>query len=118
MQIVGCSAVKQPEIVVYAVLDREFSEPVLEEFTKTTGIRVLAKYDDESTKTVGLTNILMQEASRPRCDLFWNNEILNTLRLQENGLLDVYQPPVAAEYPETFRASDGTWHGFAARRGF
>jgi iron(III) transport system substrate-binding protein len=111
----GCTSKSQPEIVVYAALDREFSEPVLDDFTKASGVRVLAKYDDESTKTVGLTNVLIQEAGRPRCDVFWNNEILNTLRLQEKGLLDAHRSPAADAYPEMYRSPDGTWHGFAAR---
>jgi iron(III) transport system substrate-binding protein len=76
---------------------------------------VLAKYDDESTKTVGLTNALIQEAGRPRCDVFWNNEIVNTLRLEQKGLLAAYHSPVADAYPAMYRAPDGTWHGFAAR---
>lgn len=111
--IVGCTA--QPEVVVYAALDREFSDPVLDEFTKQTKIKTLAKYDLESTKTVGLTQAIMGEASRPRCDVFWNNEILNTLRLEEQGLLEVYRSPQAEHYPELFRSPNGTWHGFAAR---
>lgn len=110
----GCPS-RQPEVVVYAALDREFSEPMLDEFTKASNIRVLAKYDDESTKSVGLTNILIQEASRPRCDVFWNNEILNTLRLEEKGLLEAYASPVAGMYPEMYRSPQGSWHGFAAR---
>src|SRR5687767_5453537 len=111
----GCNSAVQPEVVVYSALDREFAEPVLDDFTKTTGIRVRAKYDDESTKSVGLTNILIQEAGRPRCDVFWNNEILNTLRLDEKQLLAAYPSPVAVAYPQTYRAADGKWHGFAAR---
>lgn len=111
----GCGAADRREVVVYAALDREFSEPILKDFERTSGIRVWPKYDDESTKTVGLTNILIQEASRPRCDVFWNNEILNTLRLQEQGLLAAYRPPTASAYPEMYRSSDGAWQGFAAR---
>src|SRR5436309_14359737 len=79
----GCWSGRSSEMVVYSALDREFAEPVLNEFTRDSGIRVLAKYADESTKTVGLTNALMQEAGRPRCDVFWNNEIVNTLRLEQ-----------------------------------
>ena len=103
------------KVVVYAALDREFSAPVLEEFTTDTDIRVLPKYDVESTKTVGLTSAIIAEAARPRCDVFWNNEILNTLRLQEKGLLDVYQSPAAESFPEMYRSPAGTWHGFAGR---
>ncbi len=111
----GCWHRSGPEVVVYAALDRPFSEPVLDQFTSDTGVRVLASYDGESTKTVGLTSRIMAERARPRCDLFWNNEILNTLRLQQQGLLDVYTSPQAQHYPREFVSPDGHWHGFAAR---
>jgi iron(III) transport system substrate-binding protein len=102
-------------VVVYSALDREFSEPILKAYGQTSGVRVLPKFDVESTKTVGLTNLIIVEADRPRCDLFWNNEILNTLRLKEKGLLAPFRPSHASDLPETFRAKDGTWYGFAAR---
>jgi len=111
--LAGCG--NDNTVTVYAALDREFSEPVLDRFTQSTGIRVAAKYDDESTKTVGLTSAIIQESSRPRCDVFWNNEILNTLRLEQKGLLDAYHSPAAADYPEMYRSPDGAWHGFAGR---
>jgi iron(III) transport system substrate-binding protein len=113
----GCPANtnSQGTVVVYSALDREFAEPVLNDFAKATGIRVLAKYDNESTKTVGLTNLLIHEAGRPRCDVFWNNEILNTLRLEQKGLLAAYDSPAGAVFPAKYRSPDGYWHGFAAR---
>ena len=102
-------------VVVYSALDREFSEPLLKDYEKRTGVRVLPKFDVESTKTVGLTNLIAAEASRPRCDVFWNNEIVNTIRLKEKGLLEPFRPSRASDLPSTFRAKDGTWYGFAAR---
>jgi iron(III) transport system substrate-binding protein len=116
VSLTGCwSSGGKPQVVAYTVLDQEFSEPIFADFTKETGIQVLPKFDTESTKTVGLTAALEQEANRPRCDVFWNNEIINTLRLEQKGLLDVYRSPVGESYPEMFRGADGTWHGFAAR---
>ena len=111
----GCKPPAEREIVVYSALDSVFSEPILDEFAAASGIRVLPKFDAESTKTVGLANDILSERARPRCDVFWNNEILNTLRLEKAGLLDVYHPPIAKQYPARFRSADGTWHGFAAR---
>ena len=102
-------------VVVYSSLDRVFSDPILKDYARQSRVRVLPKFDVESTKTVGLTNLIIAEARRPRCDLFWNNEILNTLRLKERGLLVPYHPSRAGDLPSTFRAKDGTWHGFAAR---
>lgn len=111
----GCGGDSKPEVVVYAALDREFSEPILQDFEKETGIRVLAKYDTEANKTVGLASAILQQRNRPRCDLFWNNEILQSLRLEKEGVLDVYRSPAAEAFPAAFVSKDGTWHGFAAR---
>jgi iron(III) transport system substrate-binding protein len=102
-------------VVVYSSLDREFSDPVLKAYAKQSGVSVLSKFDVESTKTVGLTNLIMAESRRPRCDLFWNNEILNTLRLKEKGLLVPFKPSRGGDLPETFKAKDNAWYGFAAR---
>jgi iron(III) transport system substrate-binding protein len=114
--LAGCTAGDpRPEVVVYTALDAEFSEPILREFERESGVAVRPKFDVESTKTVGLTNAIMAESARPRCDVFWNNEILNTLRLQQRGLIEAYVPPTAAEYPAAFRSPEGNWHGFAAR---
>ena len=112
---VGCWQRAQKEVVVYAALDREFSEAILDEFTQTTGIKVLANYDVESNKTVGLTNRIIAEGQRPRCDLFWNNEILHTFRLEHQGLLQTYTSARAADYPSAYQSASGSWHGFAAR---
>ena len=104
-----------PSVVVYTALDQEFSRPVFEKFTEQTGITVLAKFDTESTKTVGLTQAIFAERDRPRCDLFWNNEIVNTLRLDQAGLLASYASPAAEDIPEQYRSSKNHWFGFAAR---
>jgi iron(III) transport system substrate-binding protein len=106
---------KRPEVVVYTALDREFSEPILGWYAWKTRAEVLPKFDVESTKTVGLYNLLVFEAPSPRCDVFWNNEVVNTIRLKDKGLLAPFRPKHAEDYPATFRAKDGTWYGFAAR---
>lgn len=111
----GCVGSSSDEVVVYTALDREFSEPIFEQFTAETGIQVRAKYDTESTKTVGLTQAILAEAKRPRCDLFWNNEVLNTLRLDQRQLLASYSPVTVEKIPESFRGKESTWFGFAAR---
>ena len=113
----GCwsSSQTQEEVVVYAALDAEFSRPILEDFEDETGIQVRLKTDVESTKTVGLVNLIIHEQNRPRCDLFWNNEVLHTLRLEKEGLLSPYVSPQAAAFPENYRSAAGMWHGLAAR---
>ena len=112
--LAGCSASK-PRVVLYCAQDQEFAEKVLSAFTQRTGLAVDPKYDTEATKSVGLYVELVQEKDRPRCDVHWNNEILSTIRLQRQGLLDPYASPSAKPYPAWTQAKDQTWHAFASR---
>ncbi|RMD83133.1 MAG: extracellular solute-binding protein [Lentisphaerae bacterium] len=111
----GHSAWSEETVVLYTALDREFSEPIVLEFQRQTGIRVRCVYDTEVDKTVGLVNKLIMEKSNPRCDVFWNNEIVNTLRLKKLGLLAACVPKNAKVIPSQFRDPQGYWTGFAAR---
>ena len=113
---ISCDA-SQParEVVVYTALDRSFSEPIFELFSAETGIRVRPLYDAESTKTLGLFQRIRAERERPVCDVFWNNEILHTIRLEREGLLQPWAAREREHYPEAFRDEDAHWHGFAAR---
>jgi iron(III) transport system substrate-binding protein len=79
------------------------------------GIQVSPKYDTEADKSVSLYVELVQDAKRPRCDVFWNNEILSSIRLQQQGLLEPYECRAEGAFPEDCRARDHTWHAFAAR---
>jgi len=88
-------------VVVYSSQDREFAEPVLEAYEERAGVEVLPKFDVQSSGTVGMANAIIAEKSRPRCHLFGNNEILNTLRLEGRGLLAAFRPSHAGDLAET-----------------
>lgn len=111
----GCWAASDRDVVVYTALDQEFSQPIFGEFAAESGVRIVPKFDTEATKTVGLANAIIAERANPRCDVFWNNEILNTLRLARQGLLEPYRPAAAERFPAMYRSRDGLWHGFAGR---
>lgn len=57
----------------------------------------------ESTKTVGLTNLLIAEADRPRCDVFWNNEALNTVRIREMRMLQAVELENGKASPDAYK---------------
>ena len=103
------------EVVVYTALDKQFSEPILADFEEATGIDVKAVYDTEAVKTVGLVNRLLAERYRPRCDVFWNNEIVRSIQLKKEGLTTEYRSPQAEDIPKGMKDPEGHWTGFAAR---
>lgn len=109
----GCG--RSPDLVVYCSLDQEFSEPLIAEFERATGLQVDAQFDVERNKTVGMVQRIRAEAAHPRADVFWNNEIAQTIRLKLLGLTSPYSPATAATLPAQFKDPEGHWHGFAAR---
>lgn len=109
------SPAPKSEVVIYTALDQIYSEPILQEFEKRNGIRVRAVYDTEAAKTTGLVSRLMAERAHPRCDVFWNNEIIRTIALKNEGILDPYISPSARAIPEKFKDPEGYWTGFGAR---
>jgi iron(III) transport system substrate-binding protein len=111
----GCMDPNDNELVVYSALDREFSLPIMGDLAEEMTLTILPKFDVESNKTVGLVTTIISEASRPRCDVFWNNEILHTIRLQELGLLETYRSIESQRFPNSFVSASNQWHGFAAR---
>jgi iron(III) transport system substrate-binding protein len=102
-------------VVVYVAHDQDYSEPILREFEEITGIKVNALYDTEATKTVGLVNRLIAEKSNPQTDVFWNNEVMRTILLKENGLIKPYCSPNAEDIPLEYKDKECYWTGFAAR---
>jgi iron(III) transport system substrate-binding protein len=110
----GCGPARQ-RVVLYCAQDQEFAEGVLGEFERRSGIHVDVKFDTEADKSVSLFLELVKEKDRPRCDVFWNNEILSTLRLQQQKMLDPYDSPSAEPYPASARVTDHSWHAFAGR---
>lgn len=112
----GCMAKPENEVVVYSAADREFAAPILSAFgRRNEEVNLAIQYDIESTKTVGLVTRIQNEAQRTRCDVFWNNEILHTLRLEKEGLLKKISWDIPSNWPKNMQSPEGTWVGFAAR---
>jgi iron(III) transport system substrate-binding protein len=103
------------EVTAYVSADRPFSEPVMQEYERQSGVRVNVVYDTEETKSTGLANRLLAEKSRPQADVFWSNEPVRTLMLKSRGVLAPYQSPAAAGIANAFKDPEGYWTGFSAR---
>ena len=102
-------------LVVYCAHDKVYADAILKDFERQTGIRVDVRYDTEATKSLGLVNLIVAERQRPRCDVFWNNELLGTVDLHAQGLLEPYKGSGWERLPDKYRDADGHWVGFGAR---
>ena len=121
--VAGFVACRSPEpsrqaeraVTIYVSTDRVFSEPVLREYEKQSGVTVNAVYDTEETKSTGLANRLLAEKARPQADVFWSNEPVRTLVLKSRDVLAPYRSPSAMGIPEALIDPEGYWTGFSAR---
>ncbi|MHC4078839.1 MAG: ABC transporter substrate-binding protein [Planctomycetota bacterium] len=103
------------DVTLYVALDQEHSGRLIQAFEKRSGLKINPRFDTEAQKTVGLVSAIVEEAARPRCDVFWNNELAQTVRLAQKDLLQAYDSPAAEGIPAQYRDAEHRWTGFAAR---
>jgi len=105
----------QKSVVLYCAADQEYAEPILAEFEKASGIKVLVRYDTEASKTLGLVQKIRAEAARPVADVFWSGEVFHTIRLAQDSLLQPHVSPAIKDWPTQFCDKNGMWYGFGLR---
>ncbi|ODS31739.1 MAG: ABC transporter substrate binding component [Candidatus Scalindua rubra] len=113
--VTGCGQKDTNEVVVYVSEDQVFSEPILRDFERDTGIRVRAVYDTEETKSTGVMNRLIAEKDNPQADVYWANEPIRAIVLKQKGISTHYFSPNAEGIPTNFKDPQGYWTGFSAR---
>ncbi len=110
-----CACSTEKQIVVYTAVDQVYSEPLFRQYTAETGVKVLPVYDVEAAKTTGIINRLIAEKDKAQADVFWSNEFIQTILLQENGVLSPYISPSSNDIPAAFKEKQGYWTGFGGR---
>src|SRR5215510_16246253 len=111
----ACRGSSSKTVVVYVSEDQVFSEPVLKDFERDTGIAVKSIFDTEETKSAGVMNRLIAEKDNPQADVYWANEPIRAEVLHQKGISTPYQSPSADGIAEEFRDPQGHWTGFSAR---
>lgn len=109
----GCD---RPEpVVLYTSVDEPYVRPLVEQFEKQTGIRVMLVTDAEASKSVGLAERLRAERAHPRADVWWSNECFLTIGLADESVLAPYDSPAAADIPPRYKDPQHRWAGSVMR---
>ncbi len=111
----GCSSGRKSEVVVYVSEDQVFSEPILRDFERETGITVRAVFDTEEAKSTGVMNRLLAEKDNPQADVYWANEPIRAEFLKHRGVSMPFASPHAEGIPPVYKDPEGHWTGFSAR---
>jgi iron(III) transport system substrate-binding protein len=110
----GCLS-KQQSVVVYVSEDQVFSEPILKDFERETGITMKPVFDTEESKSTGVMNRLIAEKNNAQADVYWANEPVRADALKQRGVSTPYDSPAAQDIPDQFKDPDHYWTGFSAR---
>jgi iron(III) transport system substrate-binding protein len=113
--LVSCSKGAEHEVVAYVSEDQVFSEPILRDFERETGIRMRAVFDTEEAKSTGVMNRLIAERANPQADMYWANEPIRAEALRQQGITAAYLSLAATGIPAEYKDPDGHWTGFSAR---
>src|SRR6266478_1495339 len=110
-----CRPTNSRTVVIYVSEDQVFSEPILKDFERETGITVKSVFDTEESKSTGVTNRLIAEKDNPQADVYWANEPVRADVLKQRGISTPYLSPSAEGIADQFKDPDLYWTGFSAR---
>jgi iron(III) transport system substrate-binding protein len=106
------------EVVVYAIIDQESAQPLFDQFTRETGIRVKVTYASAGEKSVSAGQAFLLSLEDQPCDVLWDDELSTTLYWDLTTLYwDSWEPCEilsGAAYPARVRSPERKWYGFAA----
>src|SRR6266568_2299307 len=115
LSLPGCFSKGRQSVVVYVSEDQVFSEPILKDFERETGIAVKSVFDTEESKSAGVMNRLIAEKDNPQADVYWANEPVRADALKQRGVSGAYDSPSAEGIANQFKDPDHYWTGFSAR---
>ena len=106
--LAGCGG-GDPDVVVYSGRSEPLIKPFLEEFADREDLDVQVRFAD----TAALVGTVLEEGENTRADVFIGQDAASLARLDQEGLLQAYEP--ARRTPARFRAEDATWTGLSGR---
>jgi iron(III) transport system substrate-binding protein len=113
--LISCQPTSSRTVVVYVSEDQVFSEPILKDFERDSGITVKSVFDTEESKSTGVTNRLIAEKDNPQADVYWANEPVRAEALKQRGVSTPYVSDSAEGIADQFKDPDHYWTGFSAR---
>ncbi|WP_310650139.1 MULTISPECIES: extracellular solute-binding protein [unclassified Colwellia] len=99
------------EVNVYSYRQPFLVEPLFNEFTKASGIKVNVVFAKK-----GMAERLSREGEYSPADILLTTDISRLIELKDNGLLQSTQSAeLSAAIPAQFKAADNTWYALTTR---
>ena len=99
------------KITVYSGRSENLVKPLLEKFTRQTGIAAEARY----AGTAAMASQLLEEGDRSPADVFFAQDAGALGAVAKKGMFAPLGEDVVNKVPQTYRAKGGEWVGVSAR---
>ncbi len=98
-------------LTIYAGRSQNLVQPLLEQFSKDTGIRIRVKYGDGTDLALGI----LEEGKNSPADVYYTQDIGALGALKAANRLQPLPNEILNQVPAAFRSPEGLWAGISGR---
>ena len=107
----SCGGGDDGELTIYAGRSQALVQPLLEQFSKDTGIHIRVRYGDGTVLALGI----LEEGSNSPADVYYGQDVGALGALKEGGRLLPLSPGILERVQPAFKSPDGLWVGISGR---
>jgi iron(III) transport system substrate-binding protein len=98
-------------LTIYAGRSQNLVQPLLEQFSKDTGIHIQVRYGDGTDLALGI----LEEGDNSPADVYYGQDVGSLGALRDEGRLQELPDSILEKVPPAFRSPDGVWVGISGR---
>ena len=105
------SSADADEVVLYSGRSKSLVQPIIRQFERETGIKVIVKYGN----TAQLALTLQEEGEKSPADIFWAQDAGALGAINALGMFQKLPASITGEIPDHFMNTSKTWVGTSGR---
>lgn len=107
----ACGGKEEEALTIYAGRSQTLVQPLLEQFSKDTGVPIKVRYGDGTDLALGI----LEEGKQSPADVYLTQDVGALGALKAENRLQALPKAILERVPTQFRSPDGLWVGLSGR---